>query len=433
MFSFSKKFTVILLIFLIISIPLWCIDKKTSQLIDKEIEKYKREIIKIRRFLHMNPELSHREFETSQLIASKLISLGFEVQREVAKTGVIGLLRGYGNGLTIGIRTPMDALPIQELTNVPYKSLNPGIMHASGNDLHISIALGAAMVLSSMPEKIKGNIKFIFQPAEETSPGEEEGAKLLIDAGVLEDPPVGAIFGFRTWPVQRGKVLFSSGPVLASVDQFRVVVKGKSSPTGHPHKGIDSVAIASQIIVILQNILNNTVDPTQPTVVSFGKIQGGIRPHLTPPQVCLEGTVRSFNEKSRERIPQLIENVVRGITQPVEANYSFFYEKGPPPVYNHPQLAQVVLPSLYEVIGKSNVQELSPQLFSDGFSYYCQKIPGFYFLLGAQPPEQKSMAPLYSPYFNPDEECIPIGIKIICHLLLNTLEKQSHIQQPNLP
>lgn len=433
MFLFSKNGRVLLLSFIFLFSSSLTVAQVPSSRIEKEITKHQREITQIRRFLHMNPELSHQEYETSKLLASKLLSLGLEVHRKVAQTGVTALLRGNDNGLTVGVRAPMDALPIQESTNLPYKSLNPGIMHASGNDIHMSIVLGTAMVLTSLQEEIKGNIKFIFQPAgEEDNPEKTTGARLMIQEGVLKDPPVGAMFGFRVWPDKLGTVLFSPGPVLASSDRFTVVVKGTPSHGARPHKGIDAVTLASQIIVNLQNTLNRTTDPTQPSVVSVGKIQGGIRSDLTAPRVRLEGTIQTFHPQSRDRIPRLIEKVVKGVTLPVGADYSFHYQKGPPPVYNHPELAQIILPSLYGVIGKDHVKQLTPRLISEDFSHYCEKIPGFFFLLGSKPPEQKSMAPLYSPGFSPDEGAISLGIRILCHLLIDTLESQSDLEE-NMP
>lgn len=433
MVSFPKNGLIFLLCLFVFSSPGLAVNQDVSSRIDKEITRHQREIIQIRRFLHMNPELSRREYETSKLLASKLLSLGLEVERQVAQTGVVALLRGNDNGLTIGVRAPMDALPIQEATNLPYKSLNPGIMHASGNDIHMSIVLGTAMVLTSLQEEIKGSIKFIFQPAGEGENHEKMGgARLMIREGVLKTPPVGAIFGFRVWPAKLGTVLFSSGPVLASSDRFSVVVKGKPSHGARPHEGIDAISLASQIIITLQNILNRTIDPTQPSVVSVGKIQGGIRSDLTAPQVRFEGTVRTFSHKSREKLPELIEKVVQGVTLPAGADYTFRYQKGPPPVYNHPELAQITLPTLYDEIGEDHVKELTPLLLSEDFSHFCEKIPGFYFLLGAQPPGQNSMAPLYSPRFNPEEDSILLGIRILCRLLLDTLESQSDLE-PSAP
>lgn len=404
------------------------IDPKTALQIDNEIKKHEAEIIKIRRFLHMNPELSNQEVETAKLIAAKLLSLGLEVKTDLAKTGVTGLLRGDEQGLTIGLRADMDALPIQELTNVPFKSLNLGVMHACGHDIHMSIALGTAMVMNSLRDKINGNIKFIFQPAEESVPSEEGGgAKRMIRAGVLEDPSVKAIFGLHVWPENLGQVFFSPGPIMASSDWFRITIQGKSSHGARPHEGIDAIALASQVIVSLQSIVSRTVDPTDPAVVTVGKIDGGTKANIIAEKVSLEGTIRTLSETNRKKIPRLIEDVVRGITHSFEATYVFEHRRGAPLLYNHPDLASILSPTLSHVLGDRNVREIKPQMTTEDFSYFCQKIPGFYLLLGVKDPESSTMAPLHSPSFNPDERSIPLGIKIMCHLLFDCIEHQRHI------
>jgi amidohydrolase len=404
------------------------VDSKTAQLIDKEIQKHKTEIIRIRRFIHMNPELGNREFETANLIASKLLSFGLEVKTGIAKTGVTGLLRGAEQGLTVGLRADMDGLPIQELTDLSFKSLNPGVMHACGHDIHVAIALGTARVMSSLKENISGNIKFIFQPAEEGAPLEEEGgAKAMIQDGILENPPIQAIFGLHVWPEDLGQVYFSAGPIMASSDWFQIVIEGKSSHGARPHEGIDAIALSSQAIVSLQSIVSRAVDPTDPAVVTIGKIEGGTKANIIAEKVTIEGTIRTLSETNRNKIPKLIEDVIHGVTQSFGASYVFRYKKGAPPLYNHPDLATILSPTLSKALGEWNVRDIKPQMVAEDFSYFSQKIPGFYFFLGAKNPAKPSMAPLHSPYFNPDERSIALGIKIMCHLVFDCLEHQRHI------
>jgi amidohydrolase len=404
------------------------VDFQTARLIDQEIRKHKEEIIRTRRFLHMNPELGNREFETANLIASRLLSFGLEVKSGIAKTGVTGLLRGAEQGLTIGLRADMDALPIQELTNLSFKSLNPGIMHACGHDIHVAIALGTAKVMTTLKERIKGNIKFIFQPAEEGAPaGEAGGADVMIQEGVLENPPVRAILGLHVWPENLGQVYFSPGPIMASSDGFQIVIEGKSSHAARPHEGIDAIALSSQVIVSLQSIVSRAVDPTDPVVVTIGKIAGGTKANIIAEKVTIEGTIRTLSETNRKKIPRLIEDVVRGVTQSFGASYAFQYRKGAPPLYNHPDLASILAPTLSRILGEWNVRDIKPQMVAEDFSYFSQKIPGFYFFLGIKDPEKPSMAPLHSPYFNPDERSIVLGIRIMCHLLIDCLEHQRHI------
>ncbi len=423
-----SKLSFFLLAFLLLSIKGIAVDKKTALLIEEEIQKNKLEVIKIRQYLHMNPELSREEYQAAKLVTSNLISLGLEVKTGVARTGVVALLRGRQQGLTVGIRTEMDASAIQEMTDVPFKSLNAGIMHACGHDIHASVALGTAMVLTALRDRIKGNIKFIFQPGAGPRPG-EEGANLMIKEGVLESPAVGAIFGLHVSPENLGKVFFSTGSIMANSDWFQIIIKGKSANGTRPDEGIDSIAIAANIILSLQSMVSRTINPVDPALLTIGKIEGGTTPNMIAETVSLEGMVRTLSEKNRQEIKQMIENIVKGITQSFGADYALNYINGTPAVYNHPQLAEITLPILSSIVGKENIQELKPQVETEDFSYYCQKIPGFFFLLGVKDPAQETMAPLHSPYFNPDERSISLGIKIMCHLLLDCLERQSSLEE----
>jgi amidohydrolase len=410
---------------------LMAVDTKTALKIDQEIEKHKAEIIKIRRFIHMNPELSNREYETSKLVSAKLDSLGLEVKTGVARTGVVALLRGGQPGPTVAIRADMDALPIQETTNVPFKSLNPGVMHACGHDVHTSIALGVAMVLNNIKDKIKGNVKFIFQPAEEGAPQDEEGgAALMIKEGVLDDPAVGAIFGLHVWPENVGQVYFSTGDIMAGSDLFEITIKGKSAHGARPHEGIDAIVLAAQIITTLQSVVSRSIDPADPAVLTIGKIEGGTRSNIIAERVTMEGTVRALSETNRKKIPQIMESVVKSITQSFGATSTFDYRQTLPSVYNHPEFGQTMLPTLIGVLGKDNVLPLRPQMVAEDFSFYGQKIPGFFFFLGVKSPSQTTPAALHSPNFNPDERSIPLGIKLMCHLLLDSLDKQNPLESP---
>jgi amidohydrolase len=405
---------------------LLAVDAKTSLKIDQEIEKARPEIIKIRRFIHMNPELSNREYETAKLVAAKLTSLGLEVKTGVARTGVVALLRGGQPGPTVAIRADMDALPVQEATSVPFKSLNPGVMHACGHDVHTSVALGAAMVLVNVKDKIKGNIKFIFQPAEEGAPQDEEGgAPLMIKEGVLENPTVGAIFGLHVWPENVGQAYFSTGNIMAGADSFEIQIKGRSAHGARPHEGIDAVVLAAEVVTALQSVISRAIDPTDPAVLTIGKIEGGTRSNIIAEKVTLEGTVRTLSDANRKRIPQLIESVAKGITQAFGATSSLDYRQSNPPVFNHVELGETMLPTLVSVLGKDKVLPFPPQMVAEDFSFYAQKIPGFYFFLGVKTPGPAAAAPLHNPNFNPDERSITVGIKLMCHLALDALEKQA--------
>lgn len=424
MLGARKSFTFLILIFCCFSL-LPAVDKVTALRIKREIRDIEGELIKIRRLLHMNPELSNQEQETAKLIASKLMPFGLEIQRNVAGNGVAALLRGYNEGMTVAFRAEMDAMPIEERTNLPYQSLNPGVMHACGHDIHMTIALGTAMVLSSLRKSLKGNIKFIFQPAQEASPFDgDSGAKLMLEEGILDNPSVGAIFGLQSWPGDVGTVFLSQGTILAGSDWFRLNLKGKSSPASKPQEGKDALSLASQVMVTVQSLLGQTIDPTEPYIVSFGKIQGGTRANIIPREVQLEGVILAINSSTIEKIRSFMIEVVQGLCKPIGAEYELVFKEKAPPLYNHPELIEIIKPTLEELLGPNNINPVQTQLIADDFSYFSHKIPGFYLLLGVKDPSWKSMPPLYSSTFSPDERCISLGIQIMCHIIIDCLEKQ---------
>ena len=401
------------------------VDPKTSQRIDEEVEKHRAEVVKIRRFLHMNPELGNREFETARLIAATLEPLGFEVRTGVAKTGVVAVLRGGQPGPAVAVRADMDALPVEETANVPFKSLNPGVMHACGHDVHSSVVLGTALVLNALKDRFRGTVTFLFQPSEEGPPeGEEGGAELMVREGVLDNPPAGAVFGFHVWPEDLGTVLFAPGNVTAAADSFSITIKGKSAHGARPHEGVDAVVIAAEVVTALQTIVSRALDPTDPAVLTIGTIHGGVRRNIIADRVVLEGTVRTLSEANRKRIPQLMESVVKNITQIYGAGYQCEYEPGNPSVFNNPELAAAMTPTLVGLLGKDKVVEWKPQMIAEDFAFLARKAPGFYFFLGVRGPGQAA-TPLHSPGFSPDERAIPLGIRILSHLLLDALDAQS--------
>jgi amidohydrolase len=287
------------------------------------------------------------------------------------------------------------------------------------------------MVLSNIKDKIKGNVKFIFQPAEEGAPQDEEGgAALMIKEGVLDDPAVGAIFGLHVWPENVGQVYFSTGDIMAGSDLFEITIKGKSAHGARPQEGIDAIVLAAEIITTLQSVISRSVDPGDPAVLTIGKIEGGTRSNIIAEKVTLEGTVRALSETNRKKIPQIMESVVKGISQAFGATSTFDYRQTLPSVYNHPEFGQTMLPTLIGVLGKNNVLPLQPQMVAEDFSFYGQRIPGFFFFLGVKSPSQATTAALHSPNFNPDERSIPLGIKLMCHLLLDSLDKQNPLESP---
>ena len=266
------------------------IDKKAAGEIDRETEKIAAEMIKIRRLIHMDPQLPGREQETAKIIAARLASLGFDVKTGVARSGVVGLLRGAQPGPIVALRADMDAVPIQELADVPFKSVNGGVMHAHGHDVHVAIALGAAYVLNALRDRMKGGVKFIFQPgADPASDDPESGAAQMIREGVLENPSVAAIFGYHVWPDTLGQVYSSSGPMLAASDAFEITVRGRTAQASQPQDGVDAIVLAAQIVNSLQSIISRTIEPTDPALLTIGRIEGGLKSDLIADRVRLEG------------------------------------------------------------------------------------------------------------------------------------------------
>jgi amidohydrolase len=408
------------------------VDPKTAKRIDAEIEKARPEIVKIRRFIHMNPELGNREVETARLIASKLQPLGFEVRTGVARTGVVAVLRGGSPGPAVAVRADMDALPVQEATNLPFSSLNPGVMHACGHDVHTSVVLGTAVVLNAVRDAVKGTVTFLFQPAEEGPPeGEDGGADLMVREGALDDPPVGAVFGFHVWPETLGTVLIAPGNVTAAADTFIITVKGKSAHAARPQEGVDAIVIAAEIVTALQTIVSRAADPTDPTVLTVGTIHGGARRNIIADRVVLEGTVRTLSESGQKRVRGLMEGVVKNITEIYGAEYGIEYKTGNPSVFNNPELAAAMTPTLVKLVGKDRLVPWKPQMIAEDFAFMARKVPGLYFFLGVKDPAQRTMAPLHSPAFSPDERAIPLGMRILSHLVLDALETQSALASGN--
>ncbi len=402
------------------------VDKKTAADIDREIEKSRAELIKVRRFIHRNPQLPGREGETAMLLSGRLQALGLDVRTGVGKTGLVAILRGAQPGAMIALRADMDADPIQELADVPYKSLNAGVMHASGHDLHATIGLGTAMVLSALRERMRGGVKFIFQPGDENNSGEDGGAALMIKEGVLDNPPVIAVFGLHVWPETLGQAFLASGPFLASSDAFHVQVRGKPGPT---QDGSDAVALAAQSILGLQTLFARLSDPTDPLQLIIGKLEAGTKADTVAERVTFEGVVRTLSESSRKRIPRAMEAAIKGITQGLGGDATFGFEQDIPPVYNHPELLDLMRASFDEALGEKKLIEIKPQMTADDFGRYGQKVPSLFFFLGSRNPRLQPAIPLRSPYFNPDERTIAIGIKVMSHLLLNCLEQQNGVDK----
>jgi amidohydrolase len=403
-------------------------DSAREQRIAQAAESLRAQLIAQRRDFHMHPELSNREERTSRIVAERLRALGLEdVKTGVGKHGVTALLKGARPGPVVAVRADMDALPIQEVNNVPYKSQTPGVKHACGHDAHTAIELGVAEVLSKMRGEISGTIKFIFQPAEEGPPaGEEGGAALMIKEGALENPRPAAIFGLHVLPaIEVGQLSYNSGAAMASSDRFEITVRGKKVHGAYPHEGVDAVVVAAECVTALQTIRSRRVDTTEPLVISVGIIQGGNRFNVIADEVKLEGTVRTLNEEVRKRVQSLMRETLDGITKAYGATYEMTYADGAAVTYNEPALVEETLPVMRRVVGEKNVVTRKPQMGAEDFSYFQQVIPGFYYFLGVGNRAKGITAGWHTPDFDIDEESLVVGVKVMANVLLDYLERHA--------
>ena len=392
-------------------------------LITEKSRAFEQQLIGIRRDLHQYPELSNREFRTSEKVAVFLKSLGLPVQTGVAKTGVVALLQGAQAGPAVAIRADMDALPITELNEVPYRSRNEGVKHACGHDVHTTIVLGVAETLTAVREHLRGEIKFIFQPAEEGVPaGEKGGAYSMVEEGVLESPPVEAIFGLHVMPsIEVGKVGYHIGPVWASNDTLEILVHGRKTHGAYPHTGVDAILVASHVLVALQTMVNRSIDVREPLLISIGIIEGGNQFNVIADRVRLLGMIRTLSPDTRASAPAKIEEVVRGISQSFGASYSLKVTPGAPVTMNHPDLVQVAVPVLQAVLGKDNVLLQKPQMGAEDFACYAERVPGFYYWLGVRNQSKGITEMLHTPRFDVDEACIQVGVNVMSQLVARYL------------
>lgn len=385
-------------------------------------------VIELRRDFHQHPELSNREFRTGKMIAERLRALGFdEVKTGVAKTGVIGILKGGKPGPVVAWRSDIDALPVTSTLTVPFKSRNQGAHHACGHDGHIAIGLGVAEVLSKLKPEIPGTVKFLFQPAEESPPaGEEGGASLMVKEGALENPRPGAIFGLHisTW-LPTGVFGVVSGPAMASGDFFDITIKGKQVHGAMPHAGIDTVVVASECVMALQAIRSRRVDPMEPMVLSIGSIHGGNRHNIITGEVKMEGTLRTFNEGVRENVRTMMRQTLSGCTSIHGAAFEIsFREPSYPVLVNPPALVEESLP-LMRRVGGNAVQNVKPTTGAEDFPYYQHHLPGFFWFLGSRNEKAGIVAAHHTPDFTIDEAILAPGVRMAASQLLDWLQRHS--------
>jgi amidohydrolase len=340
---------------------------------------------------------------------------------------VTALLVGGKPGPVVAVRADMDALPIQEVNDVPYKSQTPGVKHACGHDVHTTVELGVAEVLSKMREEVRGTVKFIFQPAEEGAPaGEEGGAKLMIKEGALEAPRPQAIFGLHTDPnLQAGQVGYHSGPAMASSDTFAITVRGKSSHGAQPQLGVDAVVVAAQCVLALQNIRSRRIDPLEPLVITVGTIQGGDRFNVIAGEVKMTGTMRTFSDAVRERSIALMRETLQNVTAAYGATFELNLGDSNFVTYNEPALVEETLPTIRRVVGPANALAIKPFMPAEDFSSFQKVVPGFYYFLGVGNRERGITAGWHTPNFDVDEESLVVGVKVMSNVLLDYLERHA--------
>ena len=398
--------------------------------IQELVAKYQAATLEFRHHVHEHPELSNREHETAKLVAEHLRALGLEVRTDIAHTGVVGVLVGGKPGPVIAVRADMDALPVTEDTDLPFKSTvratyngqDVGVMHACGHDVHTAVQYGVASILSELADEMTGTVVFIFQPAEEgPPPGEEGGADLMLREGVFRDPVPEAVFGLHTLsglPV--GQVGMTSGPAYAAVDHFLATVRGVQTHGARPHQGIDPIVLASQAVLAMQTIVARTLDPIQPAVVTVGMFHSGQRFNIIPAEAKLEGTVRTYDAEVRDTIERRMNEILDGITRAGGGSYELDYQRGTPSTINDPELTAQMIPSLRSSVGSGLFRELPPTMGGEDFAYFANEVPGFFFRLGID--QQGSVnGPHHSPTFRADDRSVPIGMRVMSNVLLDYL------------
>lgn len=379
--------------------------------------------------LHAHPELSFQEFKTAAFVSETLQSFGIEHQKGVAGTGVVATIRGKNpEGRVIALRGDMDALPIQEQNDVPYKSTQPGVMHACGHDVHTASLLGAAWILNQVKDRFDGTIKFLFQPGEEKIPG---GASLLIKEGVLKNPSPQSIIGQHVMPLLPvGKVGFREGLYMASADEIYLTIHGKGGHGAMPQFAIDVVAIAAQVITALQQVVSRAADPKIPSVLSFGKVQAEGVTNVLPNSIYLEGTFRTMDEPWRASAHEKIRKIVEGICESFGAHADLEIRKGYPFLKNDPTLTQKMRAAAEEYMGKENVVDLDIWMAAEDFAYYTQEMPGCFYRLGTRNEARGIVSGVHTPTFDIDEDALVTGCGLMAWLALKELENFEWSQTP---
>lgn len=368
-------------------------------------------LIEIRRHLHSHPELSGQEYKTAAYVSGVMSSCGLRVQELVGKTGVVAELEGDTSQPLLAIRADMDALPIAERTDLAFASSQSGIMHACGHDVHTTVGLGTAMILSQLAAEQRGHLRFLFQPAEETA----QGARWMIEDGVMQD--VAAVMSLHTYPsIRAGTIGIRYGALTAAADDIEIVILGESGHGARPHEAVDAIWIAAQVVTTLQQSISRTQNPLHPLVLTIGQISGGRASNVIADRVTLLGTVRSLHPDTRSRLPQWIERIVAGVCDPYGAKYEINYRRGVPSVINDPNLTQITEQCAEEAFGRDRVELIyEPSLGAEDFSLYLEHAPGTMFRLGVGFADRATNYPLHHPKFEVDEAAIYTGVVTLAY------------------
>lgn len=425
-----KNIVLSLIVLLSISVPGLAVDM--SREIDFATGKLMPKIVEWRRHLHQYPELGNREIKTAKFVEEHLRRLGLEVRTGVAKTGVVGILKGSQPGPVIGLRADMDGLPVTERNLLPFRSKEigeyngqqVGVMHACGHDTHVAMLLGAAEVLTGMKDKVKGTVVFIFQPAEEGPPaGEEGGAPLMVKEGVMDNPKIDAIFGIHVnAQTEIGKIKYKSGATMAASDWFQIKIKGRQTHGAYPWLGVDPIAVATQIYTGLQMIVARRSElPKAPVVITVGRINGGVRENIIPEELTMAGTIRTLDADMQEETHERIRQTATKIAESMGATAEVIIENKALLTYNTPDLVKKMLPSLEKAAGKENVLESDWVTGAEDFSSFGTKAPSFYFMVGGMPKgaDPKTTAGHHTPDFFIDDSRLDVGVKAFANIVFD--------------
>lgn len=378
------------------------------------------ELIALRRDFHQHPELSHQEERTARLVADYLRDLGLKVETGIAGHGVVADLMGARPGRTVAYRADMDALPLREKVQVPWRSQVEGVMHACGHDFHLSIALAAAKLLTGLKERLAGRCRFIFQPAEESPVSDgESGARAMAQAGVLEqEPPVEAILALHVAPnLAAGQIRYGSEVVMAGADRLTLTITGKSTHAATPHRGVDPILVSALVLNHIQAFLAQQLDPRSAKVLTFGQIAGGHRFNILADQVTLTGSLRYLHENSRTELLQGLRRLLAGLSQATGAQIELSAGPTYPILKNDPHLSRQAVQILETLFAPQRLKPLRPAMGSEDFAFFAARVPAFYFFLGVRPPGNRGGLDLHSPEFNPDEAALPWGLTAAAGLL----------------